>query len=338
VSHAIHGTGLVSPIGLTPREHAFYLPALLPPPAASPFVGPKDEPLPVKRCIWLGASAPVAGRLAALAIQAARSALAPLSPHPEVTLGLLFCADAPRPGLTDVDVREAEEALVRVVSPAFVVRVRAAGGPFGALEAALERAKHARVDGLLVVAADSLVSLDFMTHRYVTRRPAHWCGWPPAPSEAGAAALLVSPEAARRWSLRPLGTVRTAGVAAASSCDDDDEIVDGAALTGIVRRCAGSRVHYVFGQGAVDDLRGREWLLAMARNAEVFRAGHSEYDLERSVGSIGVAAGLANLVYGVAALRHHTLDATWPRTEPFLAWHITRDGMRGGASVAAETS
>jgi hypothetical protein len=45
VASAILGTGLVSPYGLTPREHAFFLTALLPPPAGSPFVGPEDRPV-----------------------------------------------------------------------------------------------------------------------------------------------------------------------------------------------------------------------------------------------------------------------------------------------------
>ncbi|MEO7330926.1 MAG: hypothetical protein ABI193_20290, partial [Minicystis sp.] len=71
----IIGAGLVTPFGLTPREHAFFLPALLPPPAGSPFLGPKDKPVAIERAAFIDVTAPTGARMMALALRAATSAL-----------------------------------------------------------------------------------------------------------------------------------------------------------------------------------------------------------------------------------------------------------------------
>jgi hypothetical protein len=308
---------------------------MLPPPAGSPFLGPKGKPVAVERAAFIDVTAPAGARMMVLAVRAARTAVGDLLERTGARLGLLLVTDKARPGLSDVDVRMVEEALTRLLGPVFVEHVRGQAGPFGAIHAMSERARRERAEGVLVLAVDSFISTEYLAH-YVTRGPSHWMTWPPSPSEGAAAMLVTDPTGAARWKAPVEGWLGAAAAQSGASHDDNDDVVDGVALTDLVRRVTGPTVHYVFGQGACGNLRTREWLLAMGRTAERFRGGHDEVDLESMTGSLGVAAGLANGVFGLAALRHRTLDFTWPRQRPFLAWHITRDGMRGAASFRAE--
>src|SRR6185369_9841845 len=95
-----------------------------------------------------------------------------------------------------------------------------------------------------------------------------------------------------------------------ASSDDNDAITDGTAMTEILRRMPALRapVPLVFGQTGTDPLRASEWDIAVARNPSRF---HPEYEIgcvERSIGTVGAAAGLMNLVHGLAtaALRART--------------------------------
>ena len=64
MSVAVVGTGLVTPFGDTPTEHAFFLRASVPAPPPSPFRLRSDEStLHARYCRWLGAAAPVGQRL-----------------------------------------------------------------------------------------------------------------------------------------------------------------------------------------------------------------------------------------------------------------------------------
>jgi hypothetical protein len=332
---AIVGTGLVSPYGQTPREHAFFLRALLPPPLGSPFLGPKDKPVPIEVSHVLGAATPVPLRLAALVQRAVDDALAPVRERTGLRLGVLLVTGRPRPGLTKADLSHVEAAVTQRVKPLFVSRAWGSAGVFAELLGAATRAKEERASALLVIAADTFVSLDYVTH-YVDHLPSRWMMWPPTPSEGAAALLLFDLADAARSKLSAMGSIGKSAAASSASNDENDEPADGAALSALLRQVAGDSVHYVFGQPDADNLRSREWLLAMARNAERFRAGHEDICLEASIGNVGAAAGAMSIVYGLAALRHRTLDADWPRHAPFLAWAISRDGTRGMASVAAE--
>jgi hypothetical protein len=192
---AIVGSGLVSPFGLDAREHAFFVPALLPPPTGSPFKGPKDKPLQVEHCPWIGTAEPVATRMVLLAQRAVRDALAPLRDRDTGNLGVLLCTDRPRPGLSEVDVRQFEDELSRLVRPAFLARAWGSAGAFLELAAAEEQARRARAQGLLVVAVDSLVSAEYLT-RFMERPPPVWLGWPPDDSSHLTGTLKFGPNKA----------------------------------------------------------------------------------------------------------------------------------------------
>jgi hypothetical protein len=328
---AILGTGLVSPFGLTPRDHAFFLRALLPEPSGSPFKGADDKPVSAHYCRWLGAGGKVADRLIALAVTAADEALRPLAERGAAPrLGLMLTTDTPRPGLDKGDLKALEQALSKRLSPAWSARSWGGAGVFEALANATSREGDA--DAILVLAVDSFISLEWATH-VATNKPTRWMKWPPPPSEAAAALLVVDAARASRLGVAPCGSIERSLSFMGAANDDNDDPADGSALSAAIRGAAGPRVHYVFGQGIVDALRGREWLLAMARTSERFRAGHDEICLEDAIGSLGGASGAASLVYGLSVLRHRTSTSPWPRGQPFLAWAMSRDGRRGLASA-----
>jgi hypothetical protein len=328
--HVILGAGLVTPFGLSPRQNAFFLRAGVPPTPATPFAGPEDERVRAHCCPLFAASTPARARLAELAGAAAEQALAPLAAGATPRFGLVWCAEPARPGLGDDDQRHAREAVARRLGATWVTSLTGGAPFFAALAAVDTHLQRDRVDAVLVVAADTFISLEWLAHQ-AARTPPVWMLWPPVPSEAGAALLLARPEVAR--GARVWGRVVKSAAVAAPSNDDNDDVADGAAMSAAIRQVAPPAVHYVFGQGLVDPLRRREWSLAAARNAERFRGGHEEICLESDLGSIGNAAGAACLVHGMAAIRHRTLDFGWSTKEPFLAWSISRDGTRGLASV-----
>jgi hypothetical protein len=336
VNLAILGSGLVSPFGASARDHAIFLRALLPPPPASPFVGPEDKPVHVRFCRWLGAAAAAPERMVNLAVAAAEEALGPPgAPQRSWRVGLCLCTDPARPGLSADDLARVEAELMRLLRPASMGRVWGSAGAFSAIEKAEEQLAAGEEDALLLIAVDSFVSLEWLTYK-AQNQPTKWMLWPPTPSEGAAAILLSRPDAAKKERVPLLARVLGSVTAQGSAREDDDEIADGSAMSAAIRKVAAPSVHYVFGQGVVDSLRRREWSFAMARNAERFRAGHDEFCLEDMIGSVGAAAGAMNLVYGLAAMRHEALDVSWSRAEPFLSWAISRDGTVGLASTQLE--
>jgi hypothetical protein len=114
--------------------------------------------------------------------------------------------------------------------------------------------------------------------------------------------------------------------------DDDEVSVDGVAMTALLRGLPAGVTQLVVGQSYVDDLRTRDFQLASARVARRFAGDVTNETLERSTGRLGAAAGVAQLAYGVAVVRHGTLRGLRPDAT-FLAWAISRDGLRGAALV-----
>jgi hypothetical protein len=142
---------------------------------------------------------------------------------------------------------------------------------------------------------------------------------------------------AARHRLPILGHVLSSATAAGSSTDEDDAIVDGVALTQLLRAASfGAPLGAVFGQIEVDALRQTEWLLAAARVATQLESEHESRCLEGEIGIVGAASGLMSLAYGFAFLRHGAARRERAAQTPFAAWAIARDGRRGLA--IAETA
>lgn len=330
MSLAIVGCGLVSPFGLTTRDHVFFLRAAAVPPPLPPFVREDEKAVDVHACHWLAWRTPVHERLLALAEKAIAEAL---EHTPIERPRLVMCVGRERPGLSGRDVRAVESALASKLGASSSARVVGEAGVFRALAEADTAGQES--GPLVLVAVDSFVSLEWVAHR-VASPPGPWEGRPLPPSEAAAVLVLDSPAHARREHWPVLGTVRKSVVQMSTSNDDNDESPDGAAMTRAFRGLRTGPVHFAFGQTIVDSLRRREWFLMTGRNADPFRAGCAFECLESSIGAVGAAAGAANLVYGLSVLRHDAASFEAPGREPFVAWAVSSDGTRGIASVEVE--
>lgn len=330
---AIVGMGLVSPFGRSPREHVFFGRAHVPGPFTSPFVTDDDTSIRVFHCPWLDAALPIAERLVALTTTALDDALAPIAelglPAPKLQL----CLSRARPGLDVRDLEAVTEAIRTRYHPSSIEQVWAEAGIFAALKEA--EAQLARNDDAIIalLAVDSYVSLGWLTH-VVEHPKTRWESARPRPSEAAAALLLMSPKGAHRYRLPVLGTILKSALAVGAANDDNDEPVDALAMGAALREVGSARVPAAFGQSVVDALRREDWYRAVSRQSERFWDCRNEC-LESAIGSVGAAAGAANLVYGAAEVRHCAALNPSP-SEPFIAWAISRDGTRGVASVSVQ--
>lgn len=332
---AIVGLGLTSPAGLTAAEHVFFVRAGAPPPEPSPFLLASGAPARVSFCPWIGARAEMSERLGKLAVAALDAAIAPIEgvkdrvkskePAP-----LFVCTSSPRPGLSDAE-RAAVEGLLarRLGQGASPLRLSGEASVFAALKLAEGRLADRGPLAAVIVAVDSFVSAACLADR-LARPPSPWAGRELVPAEGAAAIVVMDPMAAERLRVPVLGQVRSAATASSASSDQDDEIVDGVAMTQLLRDGAsGAPLGAVFGQLEVDSLRQTEWLLAAARASARLDPEHESRCLEGEIGAVGVASGAMSLVYGLAWLRHGAARSERAARAPFAAWAISRDGTRG---------
>lgn len=326
---AIVGTGLVSPLGLTPAQHAFFARARLGMNPPSAFLDSKGDPAPVYHCPWLGAKLPIAERLAALGQRAVEGALGAVVGRSKEAL-LFVCLSAPRPGLTQAD-RDAATRVLAGATSTTVHQVRSgAASFFDALSQAEQLVARERGRIVVVVAIDSFVSLE-MVRSGLTMPAATWVRESPALSEASAAVAVMNGAAARELGVPVLGTIHHAGTRMGTGTDDDDATVDGSALTALIEEIPDldGPIRRAYGQDRVDLLRQREWTYGAARNADRFHLHLSTSSIEVKTGRVGAAAGAVQLVHGIAAERHYAGIEHEAGVGPFLAWAISQDGRRG---------
>jgi hypothetical protein len=336
MSTAIVGMGLVTPFGRTPAENVFFLRAGVPAPPPSPFETRDGDRVDVNYCRWIGAAMPLAQRVLALGERALGHALAAAFPAaaavPARDTRVMLCLPKARAGFDDDDGAALEQAAQRAGA---VHRFHGEAGAFLALrEGADALAKGARA--VVVLAADSMISLPAI-ERSVRQPPSEWGLTALRPSEGAAALVLMDAQRARRDGVAVLGSVDGAAVAAGVSNDDNDDPVDGTAMTTALKQLpADRRARSAFGQWRVDLLRRHEWQLASARLSERFAQSSVFACLESRVGRLGAAAGLANAVYGAAMLRHRACERADASDAPLYAWALSPDGTRGVAMLRAE--
>lgn len=330
----ILATAMVSPFGMTPRDHAFFLRARVPSPPPSPFATDEDEVIKAIPCPLLPTALPTEGRLIALARMALADIGGALSrghgAAAKVTATHLVTSPL-RPGLTHDDVAGLE-ASVRHAHRAPIKRFTGEAGVFASLAAASQLLEAEPRGLVLVLAVDSFLSVDWLAHARA-HPGSPWAPSRPHPSEAAAALVLAGPVFARELGLPPLARVVQSAVVPGAANDDNDEPVDPVAMTQVLTALGGFRVRYAFGQDAFDTLRVKEWYGAVARQAFRFREGHYEDCIERRIGQVGAASGAVSLVFGMASLRHRTIPMDAPANSPMVAWALSRDGMRGAAAV-----
>lgn len=320
------GLGLVSPAGAGARDHAYFPRAEGPPPAPSPFLGEDGKRIDVAHCPWLAADFVGFDRMWQLAGAALREAMSPLEGQRAGT-ALFLVTPEPRPDLSAEQITTLGRALGGLVHAPSVALFPGAAGAFAAL-AQIQAAMDARqLSTALLVAVDAQATIEALRERAL-HPPSPFLLSPQPPAEGAAALLLASPAEAARLALRSLGEIIDSRSAPGRGSDEDDEPVDGAAMTGLLRGLpATGPIKSVFGQSETDLLRLRDWHFASARCADRFASLAMTPCLEAEVGALGAAAGVASLALAFTTFRHGL--APGEAFGPFLAWAISRDGTRG---------
>ena len=349
----IAGAGLVTPLGLGAIEHAFYIRAAVAAPAPAGFETGDGERIDALHCGFLGATSPLPERLARLSELAAHQALAPWEAAGGAGgLALAFVAPSrpvgtpaiarPSPvawespsAISDELSAQARERIARRTKASLVQTWTGAAGAFAAIAQARMWLDAGQAAAVLVIAADSYAGAEAL-EGFLERRDSPFCPRTPPAAEGAAALLLTSRERARALGLDGAEVLASA-TARGEGNDDDDAILDGRALTGLIEALPGGRIDLVSGQELTDDLRTRDWFLAYARTGHRFADPAALVSLEEEIGCMGAAAGVAALAYGAALLRHRSFpglagDAT------LLAWAISRDGTRGVAIARGATA
>jgi hypothetical protein len=305
---------------------------------ASAFIGEDGEALHVLHCPWLGTTMALSDRMAALGQRAARAALEGVREAGiEARDVAVFVVLGPaRTSFVEVDRERVASAVAREAGVAAPRTLSGSTAFFAALHEADRLLAVQEARAVLIVAVDSAISLDGLQVE-LGMPPATWVREPPPPSE-GAAAVVVMRErdAVRGMSL---GRLLHAGVLRGAGCDDDDAVVDGAAMTALLGQAPEEALPIVrvYGQDRVDLLRLHEWTYAAARHAERFHEQMRTDCVEVWTGRLGAAAGAAHLTYGLACERHHATREHGAGRGAFAAWAIAPDGVRG-LCVAEATS
>ena len=327
------GAGLVSPAGRTPEEHAFFLRARAAPPPRSPFLLASDTPIDVRFCPWISVRASVAQRLCTLATRALETALAPLAdPLLVARAPLLLCTATARAGLSGADRDAVTAEALRTSGAASQIRFTGAAGAFAAMARAQAIIERGDANAAIILAVDSYVAIDALA--WDVSHPRGPWSEPRWPRGEGAAALLVMHKAAaRRAGASVLGKIVGAATKLGSSTDDDDEAVDGSAMTDVLRGLAETgKVRLALGQSMIDSLRRREWYAAVARLSSRFNVACEHRGIEDDVGDVGAASGAMNAVLALAMMAHDTGPAPNIGDGGVVVWAVSRDGTRGAAA------
>ncbi|APR87915.1 hypothetical protein A7982_13264 [Minicystis rosea] len=275
-------------------------------------------------------------RMLELARHALEDALRPLrAARAAPVLELHLCMPQQRAGLTPEDRARLETRVRGVAGAKAVTTFTGATGVFDALKHAQVRLDADAVAAVAIVAVDSYVGEDALAE-HVENPPSPWANTSPPPAEGAAALLVTTSAGAERLGLATQGTIHHAATAPGRATDDNDLPADGEAMASLLRTLPplAAPAPLVFGQASTDTLRYAEWQIAVARHPSRV---HHEYEMrsfEAELGLVGDAAGAMNLAYGLAVTRHRTSGMDLATGVPFLAWAISRDGMRGVAAVS----
>lgn len=329
---AVLGLGLSSPVGLTPKDHAFFVPAKYPSAAPTPFTRTDGSRVRVRYAPWIGAHASFVDRCERLLLPAATGALAEV-PNQTLSGGpLLFCADRKR----QTELEPVRDALARKLGASTTLAFSGCAGFFDALvHASQEVKKHSVV---AVAAVDSAIDLELLTE-CEERKPSYWSQTFPPPGEASAVFLVTARENAARLRLPSWGTITKAGLQAGTSSDLDDEPVDGNALTRLMRELPFARpAKTVVGPMHCGDLRRREWFNAMPRCHAQLDDNHQLRCLELATGYLFAAGGAASMAFTLASFRHQAFLNHVHSQDVAFVWGISEDGTRGAATAMGATN
>lgn len=320
MSLAILAATVVSPLGVTASEHAFFWEAEVAPNASGAFTDADGDTLPVFDCGWIPAIRPHASRARLLARRA---------------LSAVRVADA-RPPIVLVGPEEddARDELVRFLELSGERVARTFPGAAAFAPALAYAADLLGRDGseanVIVLAAESRLS-EAHLDAWLAARDSGFTRTPFPPSE-GAAAIRVA-----RDPRGAIGRVLGWSAGKSSASDENDAPPDHelARLFGEVPLAPS--IPLVVGPRDVDDLRMRDFQYASVRHYGRIEAATLP-SLEGRVGGLGAATGLASLVFAHAWLRHGVGRADGVDGAQALVWARSSDGALGVATVEASSA
>ena len=346
---AVVGIGMATPLGRTPAEHCAWAAADTSLGLSGCWLGDDGGQLPLLACEWLRPGMTVAQRMAALAQQAAHSALADGATADALDGGplVMFVGPAAERGM--------DESALQFVMAAVCERLGlsaaqawhcGSAGLVMALRAAGKRLIEGGRRRVLIVAVDS-----FFDHERLRRLRAVSPWELPArpPSEGAAALLLAAAEGDPTDERSPLGHIfhidditgpplpqrRIVGAALTQLLAGLPTTLRAAAICGPFDRSLDHQLGWQYAQA-----RSHGWHGAIAADAE-----HNS--LAQHVHELGAAAMTAELCYALA--RHvfgPSFDTCRPGmdspggdhleardTHPVLIWEMDEDGRRAVCSV-----
>lgn len=353
---AVVGAAMVSPLGTTPAEHAFFVRAGVGPAAPGAFVDEEGETMNVAYCPWLEPKTPLRDRVLALGMQALEGALGPWERRasaPEDAreravagrggsrtggdgMPLLLTMAAHRPELGKDERDSVERALSSFVGTKRAIQLTGAAGFYWGLGQADKLLGH-DAEAVALLATDSLVGIESLA-AYRREATTPWMANLPRPAEAAAALVVCKPETARREGLEVLATITHSRCQTGEAHDDNDAIVDGVALTQLLEGMPAGVVASAFGPFGLGALRSREWEMVAARQVKRFQSEFLQLSIESELGCCGAAAGAMHLLFGLAVHRHRAWPDGLPEAGPLLAWAISRDGARGICCATVDAS
>ena len=298
----IAGMGLVSPMALTAEQHVAFARADATMATTGAFLGPDGDPLDALYCAWIDPRADQVTRLTELAARAINDAVG----HAASRVPTVLITAHPR-AFDTADVPAAVTDALADQPLTVAARLRGSAAVAEALTIANKLTRqHERV---LVLAVDTFITPSALAER--VEQASEWLPSAPPWSEA-AAAMCVSSQPSEPHAPR----ITWCGSGMASSCDDNDEPVDGRALTALLRQSA-TLLPHSHGPSAVDSLREHSWRIAAARCHDLLGVDHEEHSIESRAGIWGAASGVGNLVMALAQCPARA-----------AAWSVSADGLR----------
>lgn len=322
----ITGASVVTPSAIGLEQLAFFVRAGADASAAGELSNEQGDPWREAHCPWLEPTLALPDRFVALA----RAAVQELSEDLDRAIGIVL--PEIRAGMSDADLDGVAQRVAQAAQLQGTERFRGAAGVFEALQWA-EQALAGEKEAVMILAVDSFISPAAVAEFHRTSS-SPWDADLPRPAECATALMVTTEATASARHLTVLARVEQVAIARGTAHDDNDEPVDGVALTELIQTLARpapfTAVYGPFGVGA---LRQREWDLAAPRTVDRFASECALHSIETDVGSVGAAAGALQLAYAVAAARHGAWPASAPAPGPSLAWAISADGVRGACAL-----
>lgn len=346
------GVGLVTPAGADLKETVFVYetgtfdvpPSPYQQVPKAPYQAPSDEELgeepddlrvEVRCCPWLGHRYSLLDRVCSMALTAAREALLVRTPQGvqpfHGRLHLITVLSSPRRDFGQDEQSQVQAYLRRELGPVESDLSMGDAAAFDGLRRAEALLAQGTVDAVLLVAADSLVSLSSAATR-VQFPGSPWMPLLPPLGEAAAALLLTHPHRAREFGSQ-LADITGTGVLEGKARHDNEEVIDGLPLTWLLAQVKSRGAHVAaYGPEASSILGRREWDLAFARNRRVLLDDSPVVCLEERLGLLGAAATTVSLAFAIGS--HYWGAVAFDGVAegslaPVFFWGLGDDSRRG---------